>query len=91
MQRHIFTDHKSLLQMVSSGTETEFMNLEVVDLYDRPDNGAFMKIMIFIGNKKFIHQRQVYDFMAFLGDAGGVHGSMMLIGAVFHFCLSKDE
>ena len=47
--------------------------------------------MLVLGDKKVIHQRQVYDFMAFLGDAGGVSGSMMLIGAVLHFFLSFDE
>ena len=50
-----------------------------------------VSIMVVLGDKKFIHQRQVYDFMAFLGDVGGIYGSMMLIGAVVHFCLSFDE
>ena len=46
---------------------------------------------VFLGDKKFIHIRQVYDIMALLGDAGGIYGSMMLIGAVLHFCLSFNE
>ena len=77
--------------MVSSGTETEFVNIESNYAYEQPDHKLLAKVLIFLGDKKFIHQRQVYDFMAFLGDAGGIYGSMMLIGAVFHFCLSFDE
>ena len=90
MQSHSFTDNKSLLQMVSSGEEEDFMNLE--SSYSFVGVGRLrVSIMVILGDKKFIHQRQVYDFMAFLGDAGGIYGSMMLIGAVVHFCLSFDE
>ena len=77
--------------MVSSGTDESFMNLESTYAYESSDPFTMMSIMVIFGDKKFIHQRQVYDFMAFLGDAGGIYGSMMLIGAVFHFCLSFDE
>ena len=77
--------------MVSSGTEHEFMNLESSYAFESSDPRSLMDIMIILGDKKFIHQRQVYDIMAFLGDAGGIYGSMMLIGAVLHFCLSFDE
>ena len=92
MQSHSFTDHKSLLQMVSTGTEEKFINLESVNSYEEGvSKKLMMKIMIILGDKKFIHERKVYDFMAFLGDAGGVYGSMMLIGSVVHFCLSFDE
>ena len=91
MQGHSFTDFKSLLQMVSSGTEQEFINLETGYSSETADPRLLMDIMIIMGDKKFIHQRQVYDFMALLGDAGGIYGSMMLIGAVLHFCLSFDE
>ena len=77
--------------MVSSATETEFMNLESVNVFEEINYKERIKIMVILGNKKFIHQREVYDFMAFLGDVGGIYGSMMLIGAVLHFCLSFDE
>ena len=50
-----------------------------------------MKIAIFQGEKKIIHKRRVYDFMAFLGDAGGIYGSMMIIGAILNFCLTDNE
>ena len=77
--------------MVSSATETEFINLESVDTFEESGDKERIKIMVILGDKKFIHQREVYDFMAFLGDVGGIYGSMMLIGAVLHFCLSFDE
>ena len=77
--------------MVSSGTEQEFLNLESGYSSDGADPRSLTEIMVIMGDKKFIHQRQVYDFMALLGDAGGIYGSMMLIGAVLHFCLSFDE
>ena len=32
------------------------------------------------GEKYIIHKRQVYNLMDFLGDAGGVYGSMMIVG-----------
>lgn len=72
MQSHSFTDDKSLLQMVSSPTETEFMNMETSSIYEESDTQNYITLMVILGNRKFIHQRQVYDFMAFLGDAGGV-------------------
>ena len=91
MQSHIFTDYKSLLQLFSSSTETEFLNLESNYSYEQPFREHLVKVGLFLGDKKFIHERQVYDFMAFLGDAGGIQGSMMLIGATIHFFLSFDE
>ena len=50
-----------------------------------------MNIKIFLGDKNFIHKRRIYDTMNFLGDAGGIYGSMMFIGAVLHFFLSFSE
>ena len=72
MQSHSFTDDKSLLQMVSSPTETEFMNMETSSLFEESNMEDFIMVMVILGDRKFIHQRQVYDFMAFLGDSGGV-------------------
>ena len=50
-----------------------------------------MRATVLLGDKKFISVRQVYDIMDLLGDAGGIYGSMMLIGTVLHFCLSFNE
>ena len=38
-----------------------------------------------MSDKKLIHQRTVYDFLTFLGDAGGVYGSMMAIGYFLYY------
>ena len=38
-----------------------------------------------------IQSRKVSSFMAFLEDSGGVHGSMMIIGAIIHFLISGNE
>ena len=44
MQSHSFTDFKSLLQLVSSGTEQEFMNLESSYAYEGEDVRSLMEI-----------------------------------------------
>lgn len=88
MERHEFTDFNSLLQLISGQSETEFMNLEKTYGYERSHDKRYLFLMVYLGDKKFYHQRQVYDFMAFLGDAGGIYGSMMLIGTVIHFGFS---
>ena len=40
---------------------------------------------ILMSDKKLIHQRIVYDSLTFLGDAGGVYGSMMAIGYFLYY------
>ena len=55
------------------------------------DDFPKLKIQIFIGEKVFMHNRKVYDSMQFLGDAGGIQGSMILIGQVLHFILSGNS
>jgi len=44
-----------------------------------------------LGEKLIIHKRQVYNSLDFLGDAGGVFGSMMLIGKVLHYLIVSNE
>ena len=46
---------------------------------------------MFLGDKKIIHKRNVYDFMMFLGDTGGVYESMMRIGAILYMLISVNE
>ena len=50
-----------------------------------------VRIRIFLGDKKFIHKRKVYDLLNFSGDAGGIYSAMMFVGAVLHYCLSYKE
>ena len=38
------------------------------------------RVTFYLGEQHVIHQRKVYDSMQFLGDTGGIFGSMMLIG-----------
>ena len=39
-----------------------------------------LKLTINLGEKYFIHKRQVYNIMDFLGETGGIFGSMLVIG-----------
>ena len=55
MESHLFTDYKSLLQLTSEGTETEFLNIEYNYEYDKPSKSKLMRMFIFLGNKKIIH------------------------------------
>ena len=78
--------------MLSSETETEFLTMQAQAQYERthfPE--LLLRINVFLGDKQIIHQRNVYDFMMFLGDAGGVYGSMMLIGSVLSLIISANE
>ena len=38
-----------------------------------------------------IQKRKVSSFMSFLGEAGGVHGSMIILGATIHALISGNE
>ena len=77
--------------MIYPETVTEFLNKEshILDVGDNPI--YLLRVVVVLGSKKIIQFRQVYDFMGFLGDAGGIYGSMMIIGSVLHFCLSFNE
>jgi hypothetical protein len=44
-----------------------------------------------LGTKKVVQIRRVYDTMDFLGDTGGIFGSMVLLGSALHFMLSQNE
>ena len=77
--------------MIYPETVTEFLNKEShsVDVSNNPV--YLLRAVVVLGSKKFIQFRQVYDFMGFLGDVGGIYGSMKIIGAVLHFCISFNE
>ena len=64
------------------------MNIESTYELEKTSGYRYLNASVYLGDKKFYHQRKVYDFMAFLGDAGGTYESMMLIGTFLHFCLS---
>ena len=88
MQRHEFTDFNSLLQLIAGQTTTEYMNMESSYDFDRVATNRYVYMVIFLGDKKFYHQRNVYDYMAFLGDLGGIAESMFFIGIFVHFCFT---
>ena len=49
--------------------------------FDSPyESNEMLKLQFYLGEKQIIHERKVYNSMDFLGDAGGVFGSMMVIG-----------
>ncbi len=50
-----------------------------------------MSVKFSLGSKKVIQIRRVYETMDFLGDAGGIFGSMVLLGSVAHFFVSQNE
>ena len=78
--------------MFDTQSETEFLNFQSQTTYERihlPE--LLLRINLFLGDKQFIHKRNVYDFMMFLGDAGGVYGSMIIIGSVLHILFSANE
>ena len=50
-----------------------------------------LRLRFQLGEKFIIHKRQVYNSMDFLGDAGGVFGSMMIIGQVLHYLTVSNE
>ena len=75
---------------------SQFLNIqEVIDQSKMEpfteDKKKIMQVQIFLGDKHVIQQRQVYDIMAFLGDVGGIYGSMMLIGTAIHSLISSEE
>ena len=58
----------------------------------RPEYQNFFTCKIMMSERKSKDIRRVTGFMDFLGDAGGVNGSLVLIGAVLHFFFTgKDE
>ena len=92
LQSHIFNDNNSLLHLIESGTETEFLNLQSHINYERTNiPQTLLRINVYLGDRVFIHSRNSYDFMMLLGDAGGIYGSMMLIGTVLHLFISANE
>ena len=62
-----------------------------IEPFNYENKMSLMRVAIFLGDKHVIQQRQVYDIMAFLGDVGGIYGSMMLIGMAIHSMISSEE
>ena len=50
-----------------------------------------MRLDFSLGPRKVIQIRRAYDSMDFLGDAGGIFGSMVLLGSAIHYFLSQNE
>ena len=49
-----------------------------------------LKINVYLGDRVYIHKRNVYDFMMFLGDSGGIYEAMMLIGTALHLLMTAN-
>ena len=50
-----------------------------------------MVLYFVLGEKKFIHNRRVYSMMEFLGDAGGLYGSMLFIAQAIHYLVVNND
>ena len=44
------------------------------------ERAIMLKLTVNLGEKYFIHKRQVFNCMDFFGEAGGIFGSMMILG-----------
>lgn len=49
-----------------------------------------LNIRIYLGDRVYIHKRNVYDFLEFLGDSGGMYESMMIFGTAVHLLISAN-
>ena len=54
-------------------------------------NAKLLGLSFTLGEKNIIHDRRVYDSLQFLGDAGGIAGSMTILGMVIHFIITGNE
>lgn len=91
---HEFTDNTSRLQLLNQPTQTNFYNIDVETSEDKVVETrklTLMTINFSLGPKKVVFNRRVYDSLDFLGDAGGIFGSMVLLGQAFHFFISQNE
>ena len=86
-------DNTSRLQLFGGESpDTEFLNFQMIEGKDIDhDRLMMLKLTINLGEKYFIHKRQVYNFMDFLGDAGGILGSMTIIGSTLHYLFVRNE
>ena len=92
-QKHTLIDNTWRFQFFGGDKETEFLNLqkEVLRNNEYDDRRIDMMMLEFyLGEQHVIHQRRVYDIMTFLGDVGGIYGSMMLIGMAIHWLIAGD-
>ena len=66
--------------------------MSLIDDTEIPYRAKSMLRLHFNLNEKYIiHKRKVYNSMDFLGDAGGVFGSMILIGKALHYLIVSNE
>ena len=64
---------------------THFLNVQEMINRDylltfSEDKSKMMNLSFSMGDKHYIHNRRVYGLMDFLGDAGGIYGSMIIFG-----------
>ena len=91
-QKHVFEDNIWRFQLFGGESETEFLNLQAIEESSiHFEQDKFLKISFHLGDKYIIHKRKVYSSMDFLGDAGGVYGSMMLIGYALQYLFVSNE
>ena len=94
-QKHSFTDNTSRLQIFAGENETEFLNLQETIVRDTEvpfsPGKQLLRLNFVLGDNHVIQKRKVSSFMSFLGESGGVHGSMMILGAAMHALISGNE
>ena len=61
--------------------EVEFLSIESIDKRENVD-GSFTDITINLSDKKWTHERQVYDLMMLVGDFGGFNAAITVIPAL---------
>jgi len=72
--------------------QAKFLNIEShsESLISRGADKTFYSAKFNRSERLVVQNRRVYDSLQFLGDLGGVFGSMYLIGAVLHFLSTQS-
>ena len=70
--------------MFNQDTSTEFLSVQDSSVSIDVQGTLYGAVRLRLGEQHLIHNRRVYEFMILLGDLGGLFGSLIFIGAVFH-------
>ena len=93
LQLHNFESQDSLVQLVSETTNFQFLDWEKTPELQYIDRETFAEPLIkfAIGgtNRRTKHSRQVYDFMAFASDIGGLYGTFFFIGLALNLFFNR--
>ena len=65
LQTHLFDDNITRWQLFGGDTEAEFLNVDnlrdSIEIEDFVENDTYQSVTLYMGSKKVIHQRRVYD------------------------------